>query len=181
MKKMMVAIACMLIAFAGIAQKKQAAGLSNASAKVVDAASVPEAVKNAQETYFPGMPVTQWEFHEATSKKNNTYSKYVAVFKQHELVTRARYKTDGSSISSSNYFGPKKAPQVVLDAQSRYSGYKLAGGAQIRVSKSGKTFYKIKFVKGATKMFVYLDESGNEVTKDKAPEEVVEVEGVEGE
>lgn len=174
MKKMIVAAVCVLIAFSATAQRQRLAGKRSSAMSPVEAAQVPDVVKKAQETAFPGIAVTRWEYREATGKKENTVSRYVAIFKQGELRARARYQKDGAAVSSSKYFGPKTAPEVITKALSRYPDFELVSGSQTFVSKSSKTFYRVRMTRGTSRLIVYLDEAGNEVTKDKAPAEATD-------
>lgn len=170
---MLVALSTAVMAQRGERGKFQANG------KVVDASAVPEAVKNTQAQNFPGTTVNRWELHSSSNAKKS-FQKYVAIYMQDGLRARARYKEDGTALSSSKYFNAEKAPEVVKTAATRYSGYTLNAGEEVKTFAKGKTFYRVRFRKGGQRMVVLLDEAGNEVTKDKAPEEALEDEGESG-
>ncbi|MFN5169656.1 MAG: hypothetical protein ACK5DD_08530 [Cyclobacteriaceae bacterium] len=155
---------------AAVAQPRGGRGkggaLRETGQKVIDAAQVPEAVKQAQEQTFPGLAVTRWE---QRSGKNDqrSFTHYVAVFKQDVRTTRARYDADGKSVALTKLFQAANAPEVVKSAAARYTGYALVSGEESVTDKG--TFYRVRFRQGAKKLTVFLDQTGAELTKDKQP------------
>ena len=145
--------------------------------KAVQASDVPEAVRKTFTEKFPGVTVTRWERRNVSNKKGTSVTRYIAVFTQEGLSARARFADNGTALSSSRYFNPGKAPEPVQVAAKRYEGFSLTGGEEIRTGKEGKLFYRVRFRKGAQKLVVFLDDTGAEVTRDKAPEELKEDEG----
>jgi len=144
----------------------------------VEDAQVPEAIKSTFSNTFPGASAVRWEKHSARGKR--TFAKYVSVFTIDGVRSRARYKEDGSVLSSSKYYGPAKLPENIKSAaQAKYPEFTVMGGEEI-TTRNGKTFYRVRSRKGASKLIQYFDENGNEISKDKAPEDVVDGEDEEG-
>lgn len=144
----------------------RAAAIRESNQKTVDAAEVPEAVKQAQDVAFPGLAVTRWEQRSGKSDQRN-FTHYVAVFKQESRTTRARYDSNGKSVAITKFFTADNAPDVVKSAATRYSGYTLAGGEEALTDKG--TFYRVRFRQGAKKLIVFLDQTGAEVEKKNQP------------
>jgi len=128
------------------AQPKRARGragsIREADQKTVDAAQVPEAVRQAQNVAFPG-------------------------FKQDSRTTRARYDSNGKSLAVTKFFTANDAPQVVTSAAARYTGYSFVGGEEVLTDKG--TFYRARFRQGAKKLTVFLDQTGAAVEKKNQP------------
>ena len=152
------------------AQPKRARGragsIREADQKTVDAAQVPEAVRQAQNVAFPGLSVTRWEQHSGKNNQQN-FTHYVAVFKQDSRTTRARYDSKSKSLAVTKFFTADNAPDVVKAAATRYSGYTLAGGEEALTDKG--TFYRARFRQGAKKLTVFLDQTGAAVEKKNQP------------
>lgn len=146
--------------------------------EAVDESQIPDAVKNSFTSSFEGAGEVRWEKHKAQGKR--TFAKYVAVFSTDGVRARARYKEDGTLLSSSKYFGPAKLPANVKSAaESKAPGFTVMGGEEI-TTKNGKTFYRVRSRKGSSKLIQYFDADGNEVSRDKAPDGVTEGEDEEG-
>ncbi len=152
------------------AQPKRARGragsIREADQKTVDAAQVPEAVRQAQNVAFPGLSVTRWEQRSGKNNQQN-FTHYVAVFQQDSRTTRARYDGNGKSVAVTKFFTANDAPQVVTSAAARYTGYSLVGGEEAVTDKG--TFYRARFRQGAKKLTVFLDQTGAEVEKKNQP------------
>jgi hypothetical protein len=151
----------------------------SSSSMPVDASQVPQAVKDSHEQSFSGSSATRWELKQATGKKEVQW--YTAVFTTAESAkAKSRYKIDGTNISSATYYGPDKAPETIKSAAAaRFSDYTLMGCEKITVPSKSKNFYRVRLRKGSTKITTYMDESGAEITKEKAPAELLESEAVE--
>jgi hypothetical protein len=154
--------------------KNAKATARSASSTPVDASQVPQVVQDAHNQKFQGATLTRWELKQATGKKEVQW--YTALFTTSDGVkARSRYKADGTTISSSQYYGAAKAPEAIKSAAaSRFSGYTLTGCEQISVPSKNKNFYRVKLRKGSTKVVTYMDETGAEITKEKAPAEVTD-------
>jgi hypothetical protein len=154
--------------------KNAKAAARSASSTPIEASQVPQVVQDVHNQKFAGTTVTRWELKQATGKKEIQW--YAAAFSSAEGVkARARYKPDGTIISSTHYFGSAKAPEAIKSAAAaRYSDYTLTGCEQITIPAKNKNFYRVKLRKGSTKITTYMDETGAEITKDKAPKEVAE-------
>lgn len=173
MKKIIFTLFFLSVVLAGFSQVRGKAKVLAAGGKAIDAAQVPEAVKNSFSSAFPSATAVRWEKHGAVTQKR-TYVKFVAVYTHEELRCRARYKEDGTALSSSKYFGPNKTPEAIKTAvTSRFSGFTVTGSEEI-TTKDGKVFYRTRLRKGASKVITYTDAEGNEVKKDKAPQEVTD-------
>jgi hypothetical protein len=73
-----------------------------------------------------------------------------------------------------------KLPETIgKNAKSKNPEFELVGGEEIK-TKKGETFYRVRMKKGSSKLTTLYDANGNEVTKDKQPEEAQEDEGDEG-
>ncbi|MDX2002250.1 MAG: hypothetical protein SFW35_07450 [Chitinophagales bacterium] len=140
---------------------------------VVEAASVPEAVKAKQSAQFPGTTVAKWEKKSGQNKKGVSFTHYVAVFKVDGNHTRARFKEDGTLNTATTHLPAPKLPQAIQTmAATKYAEYKLTGGEKIMDFSTNKETYRIKLLKGSAKLTVYVDANGNEVQKDKVSENV---------
>lgn len=144
----------------------KAGSIRESNQKAVEAAEVPEAVKQAQDVAFTGLSVTRWEQRSGKSDQRN-FTHYVAVFKQDNRTTRARYDSNGKSVAVTKFFTADNAPDVVKSAATRYSGYTLAGGEEAVTDKG--TFYRARLRQGAKKLTVFLDQTGAEVEKKNQP------------
>lgn len=144
----------------------------------VEAANVPAAITSSFESSFTGATAVRWEKHTAQGKR--TYVKYVAVFTEGGVRSRARYKDDGTTLSSSKYYGAVKLPEnIKAAAKAKNPDFIVMGGEEI-TTRNGKTFYRVRSRKGPSKLIQYFDADGNEISKDKAPEELIEGEDEEG-
>ncbi|MCB0374858.1 MAG: hypothetical protein KDD04_02970 [Sinomicrobium sp.] len=139
---------------------------------------VPEAVSNAFENGFPGAKTVRWEKHTGKGK-NNRYVKYVVVFDKDGIRSRARYKTDGKGISATTYYwfkkGVAKLPQPVKDyAADKHPDFELNSGEKVISLKSSASVYRIRLRKGASKLVVYVNASGEMINKNNLPSELTE-------
>lgn len=145
--------------------------------QTIDAGQVPANVKSSFESDFGGVNLIRWE-------KYNGFIKYVAVFDNSDQIrSRARYKEDGKGISATTYYWLKKVdklPQGIKDyASSKYSGYKIsAAEKEMSLQDKSKYAYRLKLRKGATKVTVYLDESGKELDKNSLSKDLTTEEKV---
>ncbi len=138
----------------------------------IESSQLPSIVTSKFESTFTGATGIRWEKHEL---KNSPAIHYIAVFTEGGVRSRARYKEDGTILSSSKYFGPQKLPTNIKAAASRnHPDFVIVGGQEITI-KNGKTFYRVRSRKGPSKLLQYFDADGNEVTRDTAPEGLIEV------
>jgi hypothetical protein len=178
MKKILIAIVLLVAMLPVYAQKDKAKdktkGNKGGNSERLDAAQVPELVKSSFNTAFPGIPAT-WEKHSAKGKADGkSYTKYVAVFTQDGQKSRARYREDGTALSSTKYMKADKMPDAVKSGmKTKYPGFEASGGEEVK-GKGDKKIYRIKAKKGSAKLTTYFDENGNEVTKEKVTDDVKE-------
>lgn len=86
---------------------------------------------------------------------------------------RARYYTNGVGTTATTYFSGSQLPTAIQDAAaSNYADYTLYSGEQIIALPTGSVYYRLRLTKGAQRLVVYTDESGNEVAADDLPEVV---------
>lgn len=159
-----------LLAFA--ATITSAFGQAGWSTSKVNAASVPQEVVSAQSTEFPGTSVTLWEKQTTTGDQGNSSVRYVANFMLSGAKTRARYSNTGQSLWATSYLTASQLPAAIVNAvKTNYSGYTLASGEKIMNKSKNQTIYRVRARKKAQKLVLYLDESGNEVSKNQVPAE----------
>jgi hypothetical protein len=184
MKKLLSLIVVCLLAITAYSQAKTKKGKAvarSSSSTPVDVAQVPQPVQDTHNQTFPGTTLTRWESRKGSGKKEIQW--YSAVFTTPESTkARARYKADGVLVSSSTHYDAAKAPEAVKSAAaSRFSDYTLLGCEKINLPAKNKDFYRVRLKKGSTKVTTYMDETGAEITKEKAPAEILESdEGEEG-
>ncbi len=145
--------------------------------KQIESSQIPSAVKTSQSTSFPTVTVTRWEIHDVVANRKYV-TKYVAVFASDNNTIRARYKGDGTLVSSSKYFEGEQAPSQVKSLGSKYNEYTLKSAEEIKTYAKGRIYYCAHFNKGKKKTLVYTDESGKEIPNDKIPPEVKEEEDI---
>ncbi len=159
---------------------KAKAELKSAGFQQIDAAQVPDAVKNSFTQSTPGVTGVTWQKHTAKGKADKSFTKYVAVYTVDGKTARARFREDGTAMSSSKYMGAQKLPENIrTTATTKNPGFELVGGEEVK-TKKGQTFYRVRMKKGSSKLTTLYDANGNEVVKDKEPEEAKEDEGDEG-
>lgn len=151
---------------------------STSTTEIVVEANVPSAVVTSYKAKYATGKIVKWEKRTYTGAAGNTYVKYVAVFDQDGIRNRARYKEDGTGLSTTTYYWFKnvtKLPQAIQDyAKTKYPDYKLTSGEKELSLKSGKYVYRIRVKKGPTQVVVYLNEKGEEVSKDNVDIEILE-------
>ncbi|GAB4398548.1 MAG: hypothetical protein OHK0053_17430 [Microscillaceae bacterium] len=144
----------------------------------VEESQVPQAVKEAYQANFSA-PVVRWELH-SKSRNDKSKEKYVAVFKEGAQNARARFKTDGTYISSSIYLKAADIPQNIQSAAvAAFPGMQVRSGVKTKVAKSGQEFYKVYLMKtGVRQRSTFIcDVNGQAITKEKMPAELSEEEG----
>jgi len=146
--------------------------------KQIDPTQIPSAVKTSQSTAFPTVTVTRWEVHDVVANRKYV-TKYVAVFMTDNAAVRARYKGDGTLVSSSKYFDGEHAPGQIKNLGSKYNELTLRSAEEIKTYAKGKVFYRAHFYKGKKKTVVYTDDSGRELPNEKVPAEVKEEDDIE--
>ena len=147
--------------------------------KVTDS-SVPASVKDSFTKRFSDASVVRWEKHTGKGAKRSV-SKFVVIFDQDGIRSRARYRPDGSGISASSYYLFKrleKLPDAVKAyAADNYPDHKLGSGEKILSLKSSVYAYRIRLRKGSSVAVVYLNEEGEKLNKDNLSVELIEDEG----
>ncbi len=180
MKRITITILITFLALNSYAQRdrgKRGRGMYSAGISQVDAAQVPEAVRNAFTTQVPDL---HWEKLESKGKAGKSHVRYVAVYKEDGIAIRKRFKEDGTPMSSSKYMGAQKLPVAVQTAASaKNPGAKLIGGEEL-TTKKGQVYYRVRLRNGNSKINSLFDANGSEVTKDKMTEELKDSEGEEG-
>jgi hypothetical protein len=149
-------------------------------ARQVDPSQIPAAVKTSQESNFPGIAVTRWEVRDITVSKK-FISKYIALFTADNKIIHARYKGDGTLVSSSAYLEAEHIPGFIKKLESSYSGYELKRVEEIKTYAKGKVYYRAHFQKGRKKLIVYTDDNGKELSEEKIPADAKEDEETENE
>jgi len=140
------------------------------SIQKVNADDVPAAVISSQASYFPGVNVNVWELQTAKGK-NNSAQRYIANFQNNGQKARARYYQSGTGTTATTYYPGSQLPATIQEtAAANYEGYTLNSGEQIVALPTSDTFYRLRLRKGAQKLVVYTDETGNEVSPDELPE-----------
>ncbi|MEQ8424835.1 MAG: hypothetical protein RIA63_08990 [Cyclobacteriaceae bacterium] len=159
-------------------QGARAKGPRSLNFEKVEGTLVPEVIKENFESSFQGAVAVRWEKH--TLQGNKTGIRYVAIFTEGGVRSRARYKEDGTVLSSTKYYGAIKLPEnIKAAAKAKYPEFTVMGGEEI-TTRNGKTFYRVRSRKGPSKLVQYFDGDGNEITKEKAPEDLLEGEDDEG-
>ena len=192
MNKLMTLIMAVLISISSIAQEKEKVKekeknkpklkgkVVSGGFQQVDATQVPDAVKNAFNTKAAGVTNVRWEKHTAKGKSDKAFTKYVAVYLQDGVRARSRFREDGTAMSSSKYMGAQKLPDnISQSAKSKNPGFNVIGGEELK-TKKGDTYYRVRMRKGSSKLTTLYDANGNEVTRDKQEDDIVEDEGDEG-
>src|SRR6478609_7139655 len=141
--------------------------------KQIDPSQIPSAVKTSQSTAFPTVTGTRWEVRDVIANRKYV-TKYVAVFTTDNTTIHARYKGDGTLVSSSKYFDGEHAPSQIKNLGSKYNEYTLKSAEEIKTYAKGKVFYRAHFYKGKKKTLVYTDDSGKEIANEKVLVEVRE-------
>ncbi len=184
MKKLLSLIVVCLLALTAYSQTKTKKGKAMArssSSTPIEMAQVPQPVQDTHNQTFPGTTLASWELRKGSGKKETQW--YSAIFTTSEgTKARARYKADGMLVSSSVYYGDAKAPEAIKSAiASRYTDHTLMSCEKINIPTKNKSFYRVRLKKGSAKVTTYMDETGAEITKEKAPTEILETEeGEEG-
>lgn len=165
MKKISILIIVTLISMTGFTQgdeKKESKKPKGAAQ--IDAAQVPDAVKNAFTIQATDL---RWEKKESKGKDGKVKVRYVAVYTQDGIRTRTRFKKDGSPMSSSRYLEPQQLPASIKSAAAtKNPGAKLMGGEEVTTKKK-EVYYRIRQRSGSTKIISFYDSKGAEVKKDK--------------
>ena len=138
---------------------------------------VPEAVQEKFNEDFVDYSLVRWEKQISKGSKK-TWTRYVVVFGLDGLKYRARYRADGTGISATAYYRFKtieKLPSAVTEyAKNEYPTYKLNSAEKVQSLKNDGFVYRLRLREGATKVVVYVDETGKKLTKEKMPEELVD-------
>jgi hypothetical protein len=157
---------------------------STSTSEVVAETDVPAVVVASFKAKYTPTTLIRWEKKTFTGSAGKTYVKYVAVFDVDGLRSRSRYKEDGTGISTTTYYWFKnleKLPQAIKDAaKNNYAGYKLGSAEKEHNLKSGVYVYRLRLKKGPTKLVAYVNEKGEEITKENLDKEILENESESG-
>ncbi len=178
MKKLLIVLLAVCVATASFAQGgKRRNGLKAVNFQQVDASQVPDAVKNSFKATATDV---KWQKNEAKGKAGKMHVRYVAVYTEDGAKVRARFKEDGTSMSTSKYMGGQKLPAAIQTAATtKHPGAKLMGGEEL-TTKSGQVIYRVRLRNGGSKITTVFDANGNEITRNKMTEEQKEGEEEEG-
>ncbi|MFY8036258.1 MAG: hypothetical protein ACOVMQ_03770 [Cyclobacteriaceae bacterium] len=178
MKKLLIVFLAACVASASFAQGgKRRNALKAANHQQIDVSQVPESVKSS---FKASAADVKWEKHEAKGKAGKSLVRYVAVYTQDGVRVRARFKEDGTAMSSSKYMGGQKLPaNIQTAATSKFPGAMLVGGEEL-TTKGGQVIYRVRLRNGGSKITTVLDANGNQITRDKMSEEHKEGEEEEG-
>lgn len=172
-----------LIAVASYAQHGKRRGGGQAregrmSGQTIDASQVPDAVKSAFAT--TGATAIRWEKQDAKGKAAKSWVKYVAVYDQNGNRVRARFREDGTAMSTSTYMKADQLPAVIkAAAESKAQGQRIMLGEEIK-TKKGEIYYRVISRGGGSRTISIFDANGQPVSKEKMPEELKEAEGEDG-
>jgi hypothetical protein len=147
------------------------------SGQTIDAGQVPDVVKNAFAT--TGATAERWEKQEAKGKEGKSFVKYVAVYSQGGMRVRARFREDGSALSTSKYMKGDQLPANIKSAaEAKAQGQQVMGGEEIK-TKKGETFYRVFSRGGGSKTVSMFDAKGQPVTREKMSDDLKDSEGEE--
>ena len=177
MKKITTFILITLVALTSYAQGGKRKGLARAGASQIEAAQVPDAVKNA---FTLQAADTRWEKVELQGKAGKAHVHYVAIYTQDGTKARARFKEDGTAMGTSRYMGAQKLPEVIQSAAKAKNPGAIVRGGEEFTAKDGKVFYRVRLKNGSSKITSVFDSSGGEVTKDQIREEMKQGEEEDG-
>ncbi len=170
MKKTSIFILVTVVSITGFAQGDKD-GLQSAGATQIDASQVPDAIKNVFTVQSTDL---RWEKRESKGKDGKVKLRYVAVYTQDGVRTRARFKEDGSALSSSRYLEPQQLPAAVQSAATtKNTRAKLMGGEEVTTKKK-EIYYRVRLRSGSTKIVSFYDANGTEVKKDKIDNDLKE-------
>lgn len=151
---------------------------ATSTSEVVAESLVPEAVKTSFSSKYTPTNVVRWEKRTYTGAAGKTYIKYVVIFDIDGLRHRSRYKEDGTGLSTTTYFWFKnleKLPQEIKDyAKTTFPDYKLGSAEKEHNLKSGQYVYRLRLKKGSIKLIAYVNERGQEITKDNIDSELLD-------
>ena len=146
----------------------------NLNVQSIPAEEVPEAVKNSQTEYFPGLSVKLWEQHTASGPEQSA-NRFVASFQAgSRQAVRARYLSDGTGTTASTYYlsGTQFPSIIQSSAAQNYPDYTLNSGEKLQLLATGTTIFRLRLRNGAQKLVVYVDSNGNEIRRNGVPLEV---------
>jgi hypothetical protein len=177
MKKSITFVLVLALVLTGYAQGGKKRGGQAAGAKQIDVAQVPDAVKKSFTVKAADL---HWEKREMQGKAGKSHVHYVAVYTQDGTRVRARFKEDGTAMSSSKYMGAQKLPEVIQTAaKAKNPGAVLRGDEEL-TTKGGQVFYRVRLKNGSSKITSVFDANGGEVTKEKMTEELKQGEEEDG-
>ena len=119
----------------------------------LDLEDVPAAVSASFASQFKETKVVRWELHAIKGEMRNL-DKYVAIFDQDGIRSRARYLQNGDGITVSSYYLFKRLERlpdaVRAFAKTNYPDYQLGSGEKIESLKISRYVYRIRLRKGAS-------------------------------
>ena len=154
------------VVFSQVNKKKIKEGKGSRAIKV-EAAQVPQAVKDAQAKKFPGVVQIRWQM-KAVKTKTGSQKDFIALFKDGELKTKVHYKADGTPLLVVHSLPANKVPSgIVSTVGNNYPGFTLKHGRKIEILTKNTVVYRLALTKPAAKLFLYVDESGNDAKQAK--------------
>ncbi|MFM8739506.1 MAG: hypothetical protein ACKOC0_04800 [Cytophagales bacterium] len=171
-----------LVAVTSYAQPSKRRGANPAregkiAGQTIDASQVPDAVKNAFAA--TGVAAERWEKQEANGKHGKSFTKYVAVYTQGGMRVRARFREDGTALSTSKYMKADQLPASIKSAaDAKAQGQQVMGGEEVK-TKKGETFYRIFSRGGGSRTVSMFDAKGQPVTREKMSDDLKDLEGEE--
>jgi hypothetical protein len=139
----------------------------------VEAAQVPQAVKDAQAKKFPGTSQIRWQM-KVVKTKTGPKKDFISLFKHDELRTKAHYKADGTPLLIVHLLPANKVPSgIVSTVNGNYSGFTLKHGRKIEILTKNTVVYRLVLTKPAAKLVLYVDESGNDAKQAKDAQEAI--------
>lgn len=153
--------------------KNQAKKIKKAPTVKIDAAKVPQAVKDAQTKKFSGISEIKWKM-KLIKKQEQTMNSYSAHFKQNGMKTIAHYKPDGTAVAVISHISLQNVPQTIVSTvANNYPGFKPKLAVKIEVLSKSITQYRLTLLKPAAKLILYVDETGNDAQKANIGKEVM--------
>ena len=141
----------------------------NYTGGTIAAEEVPAAVLATQAQLFPNAEVRVWR-KRAASSQHGSRTVYISAFNANQVNTRVQIKEDGTGISVYSSYAKSALPQGIQDLLANsYADYKLTGAAEITELKTNKSGFRIRLRKGASKLVLWLDENGQEISANQIP------------
>lgn len=154
---------CAIVPALGFSQDNQ----GKYTSENIDASLVPDAVKAAQEGYFPGWAVSQWKKNTLVTKEGATFYQFEAWYLyEKKQIAKAHYGEDGKGQFNQVFYGAAGLPVAVKNGAAKlYPGYTITTAQFLRVFSSNREGYKVNLKKGTQKVEIWLDKNGAELNQ----------------